>query len=176
MKNKELRLGIVGFGFVGKATDQGFNRNVNKFIVDPLLGTTIKELASFNPTMVFVCVPTPMGDDGDQDATILESVISELCQEIPESIIVIKSTVIPKILSSLKNKNPKLIYNPEFLREKHAKEDFINSKSIIIGGDKEIAESVAYAYKNHSQCLSKDYIYTDIETASLIKYSINIII
>ena len=33
---KKLRLGIVGHGFVGKATDWGFNKKVEKFIVIPL--------------------------------------------------------------------------------------------------------------------------------------------
>ena len=39
---KKFKLGIVGHGFVGKATDWGFNKRVNKFIVDPLLDTNIK--------------------------------------------------------------------------------------------------------------------------------------
>ncbi len=33
--SKLLKLGIVGFGFVGKATDYGFDKDVKKFIVDP---------------------------------------------------------------------------------------------------------------------------------------------
>ena len=50
MKKKySLKLGIVGHGFVGKATDFGFSINVEKFIVDPLLGTTFKHLSDFNP-------------------------------------------------------------------------------------------------------------------------------
>jgi len=61
---KTLKLGIVGYGFVGKATDWGFNKRIEKFIVDPLLGTTIEELKDFKPDLVFICVPTPMDDDG----------------------------------------------------------------------------------------------------------------
>ena len=30
-----MRLGIVGHGFVGSAVNQGFTKNVQKFIVDP---------------------------------------------------------------------------------------------------------------------------------------------
>ena len=38
---KKLKLAIVGYGFVGKATDQGFNKRVTKYIVDPLLGLSL---------------------------------------------------------------------------------------------------------------------------------------
>ena len=40
----------------------------------------------------------------------------------------------------------KIIYNPEFLREKHANEDFMNSEMIIFGGDKDIASQVSKFY------------------------------
>ena len=36
---RKIKLGIVGYGFVGKATDWGFNKRVEKFIVDPKLNT-----------------------------------------------------------------------------------------------------------------------------------------
>ena len=68
---KKLRLGIVGHGFVGKATDWGFNKKVEKFIVDPLYGTCIADLKEFNPEIVFICVPTPMSNDGSRDSLLL---------------------------------------------------------------------------------------------------------
>ena len=72
---RKLKLGIVGHGFVGKATDWGFNKRVNKFIVDPLLNTNIRDLKDFNPEIVFICVPTPMSDDGSQDSSIIEKLL-----------------------------------------------------------------------------------------------------
>ena len=39
----KVKIGIVGYGFVGKATDSGFCRNVEKFIVDPKINTTIDD-------------------------------------------------------------------------------------------------------------------------------------
>ena len=171
--NKKLKIGIVGHGFVGKATDWGFNKNVAKFIVDPLLDTTIKDLKKFEPKIVFICVPTPMGDDGSQDSSIIRTVMKQLIKECPNAIKVIKSTVLPHILMQLKKLDSKLIYNPEFLREKHANSDFINSQMIIFGGDRNTSTSVSNAYLYHSRCKTKDHIFTDIQTASLIKYSIN---
>tara|TARA_B100001989_G_scaffold124194_1_gene87734 strand:- start:1085 stop:1945 length:861 start_codon:yes stop_codon:yes gene_type:complete len=173
MNKKELKIGIVGHGFVGKATDKGFNKNTNKFIVDLKIGTNIDQLADFNPEIIFVCVPTPMGTNGIQDSSIIEAVVEELSVKCPKSIIVIKSTVLPSILQSIAKTNPKIIYNPEFLREKHADEDFINSEMIILGGDRDISSKVSRFYRDHSRCKTTQHIFLDITSASLIKYSIN---
>ena len=172
-KNKKLKIGIVGYGFVGKATDWGFSENSEKFIVDPKLGTNIEQLSKFNPKIVFISVPTPMGDDGSQDSTIIEEVVKELLDKCPESIKVVKSTVLPSILEMLHALDKKIIYNPEFLREKHANEDFINSDMIIFGGDRDVATEVSQAYFLHSKCKTKEHLFTDLKSASLIKYSIN---
>ena len=167
------KIAIVGHGFVGKATDVGFVESVDKFIVDPYLGTTIDDLQKFQPDIIFICVPTPMGDDGSQDYSIVKNVITELKDKCADAIKVIKSTVLPSILRKLHEIDKKVIYNPEFLREKHADEDFINSDMIIFGGDRVISEKVSKAYLNCSKCKTRDHIFTDLETASLIKYSIN---
>ena len=173
MSDKELKVGIIGHGFVGKATDWGFNVNTSKFIVDPKNGTNIDQLAEFNPELIFVCVPTPMGENGIQDSSIIEAVVQELSAKCQESIIVIKSTVLPSILEKLEKTNTKIIYNPEFLREKHANEDFMNSEMIIFGGDKDIASQVSKFYLDHSRCKTTQHIFLDISSASLVKYSIN---
>lgn len=170
---RKLRLGIVGHGFVGKATDWGFNKRVNKYIVDPLLHTNIKDLKEFDPEIVFICVPTPMNDDGSQDSSIIENVIKELILNCPNAIKVVKSTVLPSLLDALHKLDSRLVYNPEFLREKHANLDFINSDMIIFGGDRNISTQVSNAYLRHSRCKTKEHIFTDLKTASLIKYSIN---
>lgn len=172
-KNKLLKMAIVGHGFVGKATDWGFNRNVEKFIVDPLKNTKISDLEKFNPDIVFICVPTPMGEDGSQDSSIIENVMNELNVHCKESIKVVKSTVIPSILEKLHKLDVNLIYNPEFLREKHANLDFENSEMIIFGGKEKISKFVSDAYLNNSRCKTKKHIFLDLKSASLIKYAIN---
>ncbi len=170
---KKLKLGIVGHGFVGKATDWGFNKRITKFIVDPMLNTTVSDLKEFKPEIVFICVPTPMGDDGSQDSSIIEEVMKNLVLYCPDAIKVVKSTVLPSILDELHKLEPKLIYNPEFLREKHANLDFVNSDMIILGGDRNISTKVSNAYLRHSRCKTKEHIFTDLKTASLVKYAIN---
>lgn len=170
---KTLRLGIVGHGFVGKATDWGFNKNTKKFVVDPKIGTTLDQLYEFGPELIFVCVPTPMGENGTQNSEIIENVVKELSKIFFESIIVIKSTVLPSILEKLERINENIIYNPEFLREKHANNDFMNSEMLIFGGKKDIALKVSKYYQNHSRCKSAEHVFMEISTASFIKYTIN---
>ncbi len=170
---KELKLAIVGHGFVGKATDWAFNKRVEKFIVDPNLKTTVLDLKKFDPPIVFICVPTPMAEDGSQDASIIKGIVEELVINCPNAIKVVKSTVLPSILDELQSMDSKLIYNPEFLREKHANSDFVNSEMIIFGGDRNASTIVSKAYLNHSRCKTKEHVFTDLKTASFIKYSIN---
>ena len=60
-----IKIGIIGYGFVGQAIDYAFTSTaVEKFYVDPKLGTTMEDLIEFDPQYTFVCVPTPMRDDG----------------------------------------------------------------------------------------------------------------
>jgi UDPglucose 6-dehydrogenase len=114
-----------------------------------------------------------MSDDGSQNSSIIENVIKELVLNCPNAIKVVKSTVLPSLLEELKKIDSKLVYNPEFLREKHANIDFVNSEMIIFGGDRNISTQVSNAYLRHSRCKTKEHIFTDLKTASFIKYSIN---
>ena len=76
-------------------------------------------------------------------------------------------------LTDIEKSGLEFIYNPEFLREKHANEDFINSELILFGGEKNLTNRLAEFYKNHTNCVNKTYQQTDLVSASLIKYSIN---
>lgn len=173
MESGNLKMGIVGHGFVGKATDFGFNKNITKLIIDPKYNNSIRDLVVFKPEIIFVCVPTPMLSNGFQDSSIVTEVISEITDLIPETLIVIKSTITPNVIEKLKNLSSNIVYNPEFLREKHANYDFENTKILILGGEKEDCKKVASIYKNHSICKSNKFHFVDVVTASLVKYSIN---
>ena len=74
------KIAIVGYGFVGKAVEFGFRNVQNEIlIIDPALGyDDIDMIEEFNPEFTFVCVPTPMGNDGSINASILKDVIKEL--------------------------------------------------------------------------------------------------
>ena len=74
---KNLKIGIIGHGFVGKAVDFGFSVNVEKTIIDPIHNTKIEDLVSVNPDVIFICVPTPMLDSGAIDCSIIIDVVKE---------------------------------------------------------------------------------------------------
>jgi len=166
----KLNIAIIGHGFVGKAVDYGFpSQNCDKYIVDPKHGMDITALPQ-NMDYSFVCVPTPMGEDGSIDSSIIESVVSYLLGN-TTGIIIVKSTVTPEILK--KFANSRVVYNPEFLIEKSANEDFVNPFMHIFGGHPLFTQRVEELYKFYSICKPcPTYHMTTIE-ASFVKYGIN---
>lgn len=168
-----VKIAIIGHGFVGKATEKGFSKNTEIFLVDPLLNSNVSDLADFNPDFIFVCVPTPMNDDGSQNFQIVLEVFQEIADLETDACVILKSTVTADNLKKAENYLPNFVYNPEFLRENHAEFDFVNSKMIIIGGPKTEQELVKQLYLQNSKCLTKNFILIDRITASLIKYTIN---
>ena len=55
-----MKLGIIGKGFVGSAVANGFDRDVEQFVVDPQFSdNTLEQLVEFGPPLLFICVPTP---------------------------------------------------------------------------------------------------------------------
>ena len=168
-----MKVGIIGYGFVGKALSSAINDDVEVLKIDPKLGTKIKDLANFKPNFLFVCVPTPMDHDGSQNVEILNEVLSDIKRFDIPSPMAIKSTIHPGNIAEIKNNFPDFVYNPEFLRERHAESDFINADLIVFGGDEKVSRQFSNFYLKHTKCLCEDHIVTDSETASLIKYTIN---
>ncbi len=168
-----MKVAIVGMGFVGSSFLNGLKDTVITKEIDPKLRTNISELKDFSPEIIFICVPTPMSEDKTQDISIIESVVDEINDLKIPSLVVLKSTLLPNYVEELGKKIPRFIYNPEFLREKHADEDFINSELIVFGGDQNEAQYLSRFYQDHTKCVCKDHIFTDLLTASFIKYTIN---
>ena len=170
-----MKIAIIGYGFVGKALNNSLLLEKSDImIIDPLYTENqVFDLEIFAPNIIFICVPTPMLDDGGQDLSILKKVVSEINELDIDSIIVLKSTVLPDSIEQFSESNEKFIYNPEFLRELSANEDFIHSKIIIFGGKREHTNELANFYDAYTKCISKDYQFTDSMTASFVKYTIN---
>ena len=115
-----------------------------------------------------------MNNDGSQDTSILENVTNELNSLSESALIVLKSTVIPSYMCEIEIKIPNIVYNPEFLRENFANEDFINADLIVFGSKNDEAnKKLANFYSQYTKCINTNYQFTDLISASLIKYSIN---
>ena len=162
----KLKLLIVGHGFVGKAVDYGFSHpQVTKTIVDPKYGTSIDSNSILDFDLVFVCVPTPMGTDGNIDTSIINSVIEQVKDA---KLVVVKSTVTPDIVKEWPDN---VVYNPEFLTEKSANEQFVNPPFHIMGG--KYTYDLEEFYEKYSLCNPCPVLHMTLEEASFVKYTIN---
>ena len=166
-----IKIGIVGYGFVGQAIDYAFTSTaVEKFYVDPKLGTTMEDLIKFDPDYTFVCVPTPMRDDGTVEDGLVRDAVEDLIKH-TNSVVIIKSTITPDSVSSMEQ--DQVVYNPEFLTEKNAKADLVMADYHIIGGDLWLCERVADIYRQYSMCMTNDFYFMSAADASFVKYASN---
>ena len=168
------KIAIIGLGFVGSALEKAIRKEKSIIAkIDPKLNTSVKNLIDFRPEIIFITVPTPMLNNGDQDISIVKNVLSEIKIHNIKSLIVIKSTILPSNIQPIFAKLKNCVYNPEFLREMHAYDDFIKGELIVFGGEKKLTDELATFYNNFTKCINKEYIYTDPIAASMIKYCIN---
>lgn len=168
-------MAIVGHGFVGKAVSFGFNSSrIEKFVIDPKYGSKIEELVDKDIDVTFVCVPTPMLNDGSIDSSIVEQTVHFLKHNV-SGLIIIKSTVTPVILEKLINcvSASRIVYNPEFLMEKSANEDFVNPFMHIFGGNRDATNEVERIYNEYSLCKPCPVYHMSAVEASLVKYGVN---
>jgi UDPglucose 6-dehydrogenase len=175
MEKNKMKMAIIGHGFVGKAVDYGFSSSkIEKFIIDPKYGTKIEDLTDKVIDITFVCVPTPMKDDGDIDSSLVEECVNYLKQNVA-GYIVIKSTVTPSILNKFISciSAARIVYNPEFLMEKSANEDFVNPSMHIFGGEYDATHGVEHIYNTYSLCKPCPVYHMSAVEASLVKYGIN---
>ena len=123
----------------------------------------------------FVCLPTPMYEDGSADLSIVEEVLQELADVPGERIAVVKSTVPP---GSTENWNKKfssqglhVIFNPEFLTEANALDDMRNQNRIILGGPRPWINEVKQIFQ--AAFPQVPIIKTSSTTAEMVKYMTN---
>jgi nucleotide sugar dehydrogenase len=179
----KMKIGIIGNGFVGSAIMHGFVLHADDIMIydkDPKRSTHGLGKLALHCDVVFVCVPTPMYESGECDMSIVESVVEEFMGFIfrkKKQTLVIKSTVVPGTTEKLAKKyqnNPHVnfVFNPEFLTERKARLDFINTSRIVLGGDsKEALKQVEDLYRIRFPYTK--VIKTDFGTAQLIKYMAN---
>ena len=150
------KIGIIGQGFVGSAVKEKLRLNFEVHAYDkynehnckvygPDLKngtheTSVDSLVK-NCDIIFICVPTPMYEDGECDTRIVESVIQDISKEADTQdrniITIVKSTVPPgttKMLNEISDRVG-VTFSPEFLTEANAISDFENQTRIVLGID-----------------------------------------
>lgn len=124
-----MNIAVIGCGFVGSTVADFLESHlVNVWRIDPnLYPNTRLENIKANIEAFIICVPTPEGEDGSCDDSIVKQVIEELDTDKP---ILLKSTVTPDLLEKYPSN---VVYNPEFLRANSAKKDFAEQELFILG-------------------------------------------
>lgn len=125
-------IGIIGNGFVGKATFQLRCDDIEVLAYDlnpdacfPK-GTTLYDMSKCE--IIFISVPTPMSKDGSCHLNIIESVLNDLKQINYNGNVVCRSTVPVGTCDKLN-----VSFMPEFLTEKNFVDDFVNNPDWIFG-------------------------------------------
>jgi len=168
-------VGVIGFGFLGKAFVHGFMLHTNIKIYDKYnnIYDTLEDTIN-SSEYIFVGVPTPMCDDGSQDISSMDDAIQNIVEVAKErKIIVLRSTIIPGTTRNYAKKYPNhdFVFCPEFLTERQYKLDFINTARIILGGEKEITKKIKDFYEIR---FTHTPIYlTTWEAAEVVKYMAN---
>jgi UDPglucose 6-dehydrogenase len=120
-----------------------FLRNILK---KRLLFTDDLKSAVLDSDMIFLCLPTPQGDDGSADLQHVFQVAEDIGKILQDAgdkdfkIIVNKSTVpvgtcraVTEILKKYNLENFDVVSNPEFLREGFAVDDFMRPDRVVVG-------------------------------------------
>src|SRR5215471_1826301 len=145
--------------------------------------TTELKAAVDGADAVFIAVGTPSRrGDGHADLSYVFAAAAEIGRALTGyTVVVTKSTVpvgtgrqVAAILGRVcPSDNFDVVSNPEFLREGSAIEDFMRPDRIVIGTDSDRAQTVMRQLYRPLYLIETPMLFTDIETAELIKYAAN---
>src|SRR5271167_1857084 len=132
---------------------------------------------------VFIAVGTPSRrGDGYADLSYVYEAAREIAAALDGyTVIVTKSTVpvgtgreVRRIVKETRpDANFDVVSNPEFLREGSAIIDFMRPDRVVIGADSERARELMRALYRPLFLIETPILFTDVETAELIKYAAN---
>ena len=194
-----VKISIIGSGVVGSATGKGFHKlghdvlfyDISKNRMETLkkegfkIAHNVKD-ALQHSNITFVCVNTPTGDNDEQDLSQVKSALCSITDALNHSnkynLIVFRSTMLPGTMNEIvidyldqeckktRGKDYDVCYNPEFLRQESAYEDFFIPDRVIIGEDFEDSSKLLQElYKP----LTEKIIVTSPKAAEMIKYTSN---
>jgi UDPglucose 6-dehydrogenase len=138
------------------------------------------EEALENAEIVFICVGTPSGVDGEADLRYVRMAAETIALAMTHPLIVVNKSTVPVgtgdwVADIISRTQPApidfaVVSCPEFLREGSAIRDFMNPDRVVLGSQRpEAAEKV----KSLHLPLRAPVIITDLRTAEMIKYASN---
>ncbi len=153
---------------------------LDDLVAESVLARTLRFTASAveavqGAEFVFLCVPTPQGDDGSADLSYVESAAKEVGEHLmPGAIVVNKSTVpvgsATMVEEVIGRPDVRVVSNPEFLREGSAVQDSLHPDRLVVGADDAQAAALVGGL---FAATGAPLIVTDATTSETIKYASN---
>jgi len=208
MPATDIRLGVVGTGYVGLTTgacfahmghtvvcgdidqrkvdllndgqipivEEGLEQIVNESRSSGRLSFVLgSRAAAEGADIVFLCVPTPQGEDGSADLSYIEQAAREIADVLKPGAVVVNKSTVPvgstiAVEKVLQRDDVSVVSNPEFLREGTAVDDFLMPDRVVIGAsNRAAAEKIAELYEG----IDTPILITDPSSAETIKYAAN---
>jgi UDPglucose 6-dehydrogenase len=171
----KVSIGIIGYGYVGKAFHNFFKGHYDVKIYDPALANSSTKDDINKCDLAVICVPTPENEDGSCNTAIVEQTV----QWVNTPLILLKSTVeIGTTDRLIKTYNKDIVFSPEFAGESKYwtpdgfTTDVKQTPFFIFGGKKELCYKLIEIYTPITGP-SKTYRVTDPINAELAKYITN---
>ena len=126
-------------------------------------------------SIVFLCLPTPQGDDGSADLSYIENVACAIGSHLSSDAVVVNKSTVPvgtsvQVAKWLGREDVSVVSNPEFLRQGTALQDFLHPNRIVVGGDNPTAvEKVASLYSK----IDAPILRMNAASAEALKYAAN---
>lgn len=178
--NNSQKIDLLNSGGV-PIYEPGLNTILRKNINAKRLSfTTSTKDAVSKADIVFIAVGTPSNEDGSANLDYVYGAAGEIAQSIrDEAVLVVKSTVPVGTTAKVKEilrkngKKTSVAFNPEFLKEGAAIEDFMHPDRVILGVENEHAKHVLSQVYRPLYIFNTPIVFTNLESAELCKYASN---
>jgi UDPglucose 6-dehydrogenase len=165
--------------------EPGLNRVFDRSIREKRLSfTTSLEEAFKASEVLFLCLPTPPGADGQADLSFVLGVagqLGDLFNQYPGYKVIVNKSTVPvgtadKVREAIAAKTTEefdVVSNPEFLREGAAVEDFMKPERVVIGAGTQRAADVMTTLYEPFVRSGNPIIIMDERSSELTKYAAN---
>ena len=186
-----MRIAVIGCGFVGSTVanfleKNGSNDGIEIVRIDPKIegAPTIEEVNDLDAAIL--CLNAPTNEFNSKvEVGLTRLYVDTIQAQFGNIPVMIKSTM--PMFTDFKNIGNEwanhVVYNPEFLTAANAEEDFANQQLFVLGIDPSVITHDSPAEENKDARFwtnifapslpNTEFIYTDRETAIMVKYTHN---
>ncbi len=161
---------------ISPIAEAGMNEGIAHNVSAGRLSFTTDVVGSIETAdVVFLCLPTPQGDDGSADLSYIEAVARQIGPYLAPGTVVVNKSTVPvgsnvQVGQWIGRTDVFVVSNPEFLRQGTALQDFLHPTRVVVGGDNEAAvEKVASLYA----AVDAPILRMNAASAEALKYAAN---